>query len=149
MKTIPALLLALLLCASAWPQIHVQVEPADTAQTKRPSDALDKTGLMDAVKMDAVARTAELQLRSLSRHLTSDFPGDKLVDSARVGVADVMSQEVIALWDFQIQRAVQYRDSSLLKAMQAGLDELSRNPKLVQAKIKAAHKKMDKLMEKK
>jgi hypothetical protein len=147
MKILSALLLSFLLCAAAWPQIHVQVEPADTTQIKKPSPTLDQTGLADAVKMDAVARTAELQLRPLSRYLHPDFPDEKLVDSTRKQIADVMAQEMIALWDFQVDRALQYHDTALLSAMQAGLDELARNPKMVEAKIKAARKKMDKLME--
>jgi hypothetical protein len=137
MKITLLLLLALMLASPALPQIHVQVEPADTAKPKAPSEALDSGGLIDAMRMDGVVRTIELQLRPMGRYITPTMS-----DTLRREFAIVLADEVISLWEFQIERAQANHDTLLLASLRLGLSELAKDKTILAKRVSDAKKRL-------
>jgi len=146
MKIICAVMLLFAICAAAFSQIHVRVEPADTVKVIKPV-VLDSAATAEAIKLYSIMQSAEWNMRDLQRRLFSDLPDANREDKVRQQIAESLIEEQTTLWDFQIERALKSKDKTLLKSLQTAFTELSNNKSAFQESVKQERKKIEKLLE--
>lgn len=148
MKILCAAMFLFALCTAAFSQIHVIVEPADTAKVVKPV-VLDSAATAEATKMYRIVQSAEWKMRDLERRLFSDIPNANREDQVRQQIAQTLIEEQTALWDFQIERAIKSKDKTLLKSVQTAFTELSNTKSAFQQSAKHEQKKIEKFLEEK
>jgi hypothetical protein len=145
MRFFAATLFLCAFCTVSLSQIHVMVEPADTAKIVKPV-VLDSTATAEAKTLYLIVRSADRTMRDLQRNLLSDFSDANREDKVRQKINGAWIEEQIALWDFQIKRAAETKDTPLLRALQIAFIELARTKSSFQQPAKQEMMKLDKLL---
>jgi len=146
MKYSAVLFLSLLVYSAATAQIRVMVEPADTARVVKPR-TLDSTSTVEAFRLYETLLDTENKMRDLEKRLHSDIPDANLEDDIRRQIGQLQQDLQTTIWDYQIERALQRNDKSLLRALHTAFTELAGNKATLQQSLKQEQRKLDRLLE--
>ena len=115
------------------PKIIVEL-PVDTTQKRM---IVDPTELMYQVRVDSINQATQVKIGQAILQLESNFKNPKVEEEVGRLIGTYVMEQQLALLDIEIDRAVSFRDTLLLKGLELGLQQLLRNSPEVRAALKS------------
>ncbi|MBI5060369.1 hypothetical protein HZB60_11385 [candidate division KSB1 bacterium] len=97
---------------------------------------IDPGAMIFQMKVDSVNRIAEEKIRDLIKKLERHFEDPQVEEEVGRWIGEAVMQQQMSLLDLQIDRALEMKDTLLLKGLETTLRELIANSDVVRAELR-------------